>query len=219
MLGTLLLGGAIVWALTQGGSRGGVPVVEADPRPVKVRPDDRGGLQVANQDELIFERRPGPTAAGQGLARLAPASEAPNLDRLRAIVAPPPPAAAPESAPDAAAPSAPAVAVAPPPAEAPPAPQPVVQPQPQPRQVANGRVQIQLGALPSEELARTEWERLQRRMPELLSERRPQIMRLDREGQSPMFRIRTGGFASGDTAREFCDQVKGRGGVCAVIGG
>jgi hypothetical protein len=215
MLGAVLVGGAIVWGVTQGGGRGGVPVVEADPRPIKIRPDDPGGLRVANQQEIIFERRAGPAAAGaQPQARLAPEAEAPNLDRLRASVAPPPvaapPVVVPVVPPGASAPVvAPVVAAPEAPAAAPPA-------RPAP---ATGRVQIQLGALPSEELARTEWERLQRRMPELLSDRRPQIQRLEREGQSPMFRLRTGGFADSDTARGFCEQVRGRGGVCAVVGG
>ncbi|WBV41500.1 SPOR domain-containing protein [Pseudoroseomonas cervicalis] len=102
----LAVGGLVGWAISRGGS-GGIPVVEADSRPMKVRPEDRGGLRVANQDEIIFERR---NAAGhfEATGRLGPAAEAPNLDALRAATAPPPAAPAPvaQPAPNGAAPAA-----------------------------------------------------------------------------------------------------------------
>jgi cell division septation protein DedD len=76
---------------------------------------------------------------------------------------------------------------------------------------------VQLGALASEEAARAEWERLQRRAPELFQGRSPQISRLEREGQAPLFRLRTGGLADQDAAREFCEQVRQRGGACVPV--
>lgn len=198
------------WALQGAGGGGAVPVVEADPRPYKVRPDDPGGLRVPNQAELILER---PAArvqtAGQigRPASLAPEAEAPNLDRLRAAVAPPPVVAPQPVA--AAAPEPVAAVAAPPAAPAPP---------PAPRPVAAGRVQVQLGALSSPEAARAEWDRLSRRAPELLQGRTPQILRFDRgEGQAPMFRLRTGGLPDQDAAVEFCEQIRSRGGACVPV--
>ncbi len=47
-------GGYMAWQSLGGGRS--VPVVEADPRPFKVRPNDPGGLRVPNQGELILER-------------------------------------------------------------------------------------------------------------------------------------------------------------------
>nr|WP_255575239.1 SPOR domain-containing protein [Caldovatus aquaticus] len=83
-----------------------------------------------------------------------------------------------------------------------------------------GRVQVQLGALASEEAARAEWERLMRRMPDLLGAFRPQILRLERgEGAPPLWRLRIGGFADPAAARAFCEQARGRGAACAVAGG
>src|SRR5581483_7356233 len=35
---------------------GGVPIVKADPNPYKIKPDNPGGMQVADQDKLIYER-------------------------------------------------------------------------------------------------------------------------------------------------------------------
>jgi hypothetical protein len=85
--------------------------------------------------------------------------------------------------------------------------------------VANGRAQVQLGALPSEAAARGEWDRLQRRVPELLGNRRVTLAPFDRDGQTTLYRIRTGGFADAATARAFCEEMKTRSIPCMVIGG
>ncbi|MBR0671193.1 hypothetical protein GXW76_08415, partial [Roseomonas soli] len=85
----LMVGGAVVWGVMRLGGVRSVPLIEADPRPFKVRPDDPGGLRVPNQDELIFERNRGANQTGGG--RLAPEPEAPRLDALRAQVAQPAP--------------------------------------------------------------------------------------------------------------------------------
>ena len=74
LLAVLGIGALVMWGLArEGGS--GVPLVEADPRPVRVRPTDPGGLRVQNQNELIFDRdrRPANTTA-----RLAPEAEGPG---------------------------------------------------------------------------------------------------------------------------------------------
>jgi cell division septation protein DedD len=227
-------GGAGWWAIQRIGARS-VPLVEADPRPFKVRPSDPGGLRVPNQGELVLER-PGqrqPAAAGGRAPGLAPEAEAPNIDRLRAAVAPPPvvapapvwpppgqgrpggqpataqapaPAQAPPAAAQAPAPATTAQAPAPPAAEA-----------ARPPAVGTGRVQVQLAALTSEDGARSEWERIGRRAPELFQGRSPSVMRLEREGQSPLFRLRTGGFADQTAAREFCEQVRARGATCIPV--
>jgi cell division septation protein DedD len=233
LLGAMALGAGGWWAYQNLGATRGVPVVEADPRPFKVRPDDPGGLRVPNQDELILER-PGqrnqaPAQAGRP-AGLAPGAEAPDISALRAALAPPPPVVAPlpavQSSP-AAAPAPAALVAAPPPAAAPAAPaaQPVEVPAAAPaaqetRFGTTGRTQVQLGALVSDEAARSEWERLSRRAPELFQGRTPQIQRLDRgEGQAPLFRLRTGGLSDHDEATQFCEQVRAKGGACIPVRG
>ena len=60
-----------------------------------------------------------------------------------------------------------------------------------------GKMQVQLAAVDSEEAAKAEWQRLAKRMPELLGERRPSFQRAERDGKA-VWRVRTGGFA--DTA-------------------
>jgi hypothetical protein len=229
----------LVWGFSRGSTRN-APLIEADARPIKVRPDNPGGLRVPNQDELIFDRNRGARATAPGA--LAPEAEKPRVDQLRQQLAeraaqeaarsappaaPPAPAAAQPAAPPAAA-RTPQPAAAPatpaPPATtsaltAPSLPAPVPATADRFAPIANGRAQVQLGALPSEGAARGEWERLQRRVPEFLGNRRVSLAPLDREGQTTMYRIRTGGFADAATARAFCDEMKTRSIPCMVIGG
>lgn len=65
------------------GSRGsvgpGLPVIKADERPLKTRPDDRGGMQVPNQDKLVYERMEAGGEPEKGVERLLPMPEAPKL--------------------------------------------------------------------------------------------------------------------------------------------
>ncbi len=206
LLGSVLLVGAVAWGISRMGPRP-VPVIEADTRPVRVRPENPGGLQVANQDELIFERNPGRRDRGAPEARLAPAPEAPNLDRLREQVAPPP-------APVAVVPANPAPSARPAPATpaAPPAAAPAAATPPAAR---GGRHVVQFGALASEDAARQEWTRLQRRVPELAGHQ-PQVVKFEREGQPTLWRLRTGGFADAAAARAFCETARGKGATCVV---
>ena len=77
----------------RGADNGAVPLVQADQRPVKVRPDDPGGIAVPFQDKEIYSR------LGQGQTETATA-QAPKVERLlpppetplpRPASAPPPP--------------------------------------------------------------------------------------------------------------------------------
>ncbi len=226
--GSVLAAGAViaalVWGFTRGSSRN-APLIEADARPIKIRPDNPGGLRVPNQDELIFDRNRGARSAAPG--GLAPEAENPRVDQLRSQLAeraaqeaarnaPPPASPAPAQPAASATPSAPATASA---LNAPSLPAPVPATAERFAPVANGRVQVQLGALPSETGARGEWDRLQKRVPELLGNRRVSLAPFDREGQTTLYRIRTGGFADAATARAFCEEMKTRSIPCMVIGG
>ncbi len=234
LAGALLVGAALAWGISRmGGGARSVPLIEPDPRPFKVRPDDPGGLRVPNQDELIFERNRG--SAPQGGARLAPEPEAPRIDALRAQVAQPAPrpaapatpnAAAPQPGASAAAPAgAPAARTAPAPGAAPQAApaqptapaQTAAAPAARPTPAPGGTIRVQLGALSSDEAARGEWDRLARRHADLLGAFRPQVVRFEREGQTPLFRLRTGGFADIAAANGFCEQARARSIPCTVI--
>lgn len=231
LLGAVALGGAVVWGIGRMGGVGGarsVPVIEPDPRPIKIRPDNPGGLVVPNTDQLVLEplavRRAAERQQGAN-AQLAPQPEAPQLDLLRRAAAPPAPAPAPAPAPIAGVEGVPDTQpgasgsslgnrVAALPAPVPAAP-PAAGAAPQP--AATGRAMVQLGALASEEAARAEWARLQRRVPALAT-RQPTIVRLDRGAdQPPLFRLRAGGLADANAARELCEAVKAVGGACTLV--
>jgi hypothetical protein len=183
-----------------------VPVVLADSRPVRVKPENPGGMQVAGASEDILS---GGTDTHGG--KLAPPPEAPAPQALRA---PPPPSVA-------------AVAPTPAPAMKPAAVKPAVdKPAPQPEKrivatlaepaapVAKGAL-VQLAAVSSETAAKTEWERLEKRMPDLLGSHQPAISKTERDGRT-LWRVRTGGFADVSQATVFCERVRAKGTGCSV---
>ena len=89
-----------------GGRKGGglgVPVIKADDRPIKVRPDDRGGMQVPNQDKLVYERMDQGNESEPKVERLLPQAETPKAPPR---VAAPPAAEAPMAMPPAPQPQA-----------------------------------------------------------------------------------------------------------------
>ncbi len=206
-LGGLLLAGVAGWALS-GRHATVVPVIEADSRPVRVKPENPGGLQIAGADEQVMGGH------GSKVQAMAPPAETPAAQALRAQMppqsaVPPPAAAAPPVLP--ALPTAPpAVAVLQP---------PVPGPAPAARQAppATLGMLVQLGALDSEGAAQTEWQRLAKRMPDLLGDRQPVVQRADRDGRA-VWRVRTGGFADIADATAFCARVRAKGGACSIVG-
>ncbi|HEY4135220.1 MAG TPA: SPOR domain-containing protein [Alphaproteobacteria bacterium] len=72
----------IVWHAYNQGKEGGsdavVPLLKAEDSPVKVRPDQPGGMDVPNQDKLIYDRiAPGSQMATPQVERLLPPAETP----------------------------------------------------------------------------------------------------------------------------------------------
>jgi hypothetical protein len=179
-----------------------VPVVQADSRPIKVKPDNPGGLQVAGADEDILS---GAAASKEG--KLAPAPEAPAPQALRS-----PPAPASGVAPSAT--PAPQQAAAPAPAK-PVAAKPAAAPEKHPAPPAAGGAQVQLAAVSSEEAAKSEWQRLSKRMPDLLGQRRPAFSKTEHDGRT-LWRVRAGGFADVPQATSFCEKVRAKGVGCSV---
>ncbi len=73
--------GCLIGASTLMGHRtpGAVPVVMADPRPLRVKPDNPGGLQIDGAENDVFS-----AGADNGRSKLAPAAEIPNPEGMRA---------------------------------------------------------------------------------------------------------------------------------------
>ena len=74
---------------------------------------------------------------------------------------------------------------------------------------------VQLAAVTTEQAAQMEWQRLSKRMPDLLGDRRPVVKKADRDGQA-VWRVRTGGFTDSADAASFCARVRSKGSACSI---
>ncbi len=82
-------------ALTMGGPGGTPQLVKADTEPYKVKPKDPGGMQVENQDKLVYDR----VAKGEAPSRVENLLPAPEEPKAPPKPAAPPPAEAAKPAP------------------------------------------------------------------------------------------------------------------------
>ncbi len=235
------IGGALVliagsWAVS-GGGKGAVPVVNAPSGPIRIAPENRGGMQVAGMNDPILS---GDFASHE--AALAPLPETPKPRALRTQIQAegansperrhPPQQKKSEHAPVV----NPEQATAPEllragksveeavrrPTTAPAEPVPSTGALGGGRAahharapVADGATRVQLAALSSEEAAKTEWKRMLKHMPELLAGRRPLFLRVEHDGHV-FWRLRTGDFADHAKAAEFCAAVRSKGAECMV---
>jgi hypothetical protein len=200
----------------------GVPVVQADSSPLRVKPVNPGGLQVAGAGNDIFSG-----GSDTDVEKLAPPPETPDPQGLRAP--PPKPAPAPVAVSQHLPEPAPAVAARPP---APPvapvsaASKPAIAamaPPARPATAATAAVHevggkgavVQLAALSSEQAARAEWERLVKRWPELFGGHQPAFSRIEHDGQT-FWRVRASGFDGVAQATTFCEHLRAKGGGCSV---
>lgn len=196
-LGGVLVLGMAGWAI-MGRQAAVVPVIEADARPVRIKPENPGGMQVAGADDGAND--------GRSVQGMAPVAEAPAPQALRAQFAPAP-------RPPVAAPVAVVVAVPAPIVAAPVAAAPVAPAATPAHPVA--KAVVQLAALETEAAGRAEWARLAQKMPDLLGNRSPMLVQAARDGK-PVWRVRTGGFTDVAEATGFCAQVHAKGGACTL---
>lgn len=214
---------------------GGVPVVQADQRPVRVKPANPGGMQIPG-----LSADTGTADASASADKLAPGPETPDPQALARQTPPPAPAAsrspaarvvpaqtAARAAPTqtaAARPSPMAVPARPEIGDARPATiaaAPLAAAKPAPLAAADdhrapaGGTQVQLAALTTEGAARQEWDRLVHRMPGVFGAHHPMISRIDHDGHT-LWRLRTGDFATEADASQFCQLVRAKGSGCAV---
>lgn len=218
------IGGALlllvaIWSFN-GHHRAGVPVIEPDAGPVRVKPANPGGLQIAGANESIL------SGDANAKVAMAPPPEAPAPQALKAEEQH---AAAAARAAEQPAPVATKLAVTPPTAQPAPVdtsrpaprtaeakatPTRAERPAPPPAAKASGAM-VQLAALESEDGAKSEWKRLERRYHELLGGRTPTFTRTEHAGRT-YWRVRTGGFADVAEAVRFCERIKAKGGGCSV---
>lgn len=142
-VGVVALAGVVWFAYQQGirsGAEDAAPVISASDDPIKREPKEPGGLNIPDQDKLVFGRL-APGQIQEPVERLLPPPEEPTerapspVVKTSPVEVPSPPAEAPTAAPSTTAEAeppipAPAATVAPPPPPSPPA--PVVTPPPAP---------------------------------------------------------------------------------------
>ena len=168
--GLAILAGIAAYSLTGHSHGDAVPIVQADQRPIRVKPENPGGMTVG----------PEATAVNPNDSHLAPPTEEPNPRALMALADP--------------SKTARQVAV-------------MARPRP---------VTVQLSSARSEAQAQADWNKLAKRMPDLMAEHRALFQKINEPGPAP-WRLRTGGFADPAQAKAFCDKVRAKGGQCAVV--
>jgi hypothetical protein len=224
------LGGAlllIVGVWTASGHHGGaVPVIEADAHPMRVKPENPGGLQIAGANDEILSGD-----AGQQADKLLPPPEAPAPQALKEQKPAAPMAkdvsqtpkdqksGGPATASTTATPAPPASTSAERPGQTP-APTAVVAPERKPGAVpehkqAGKSTQVQLAAFTNEQAAMAEWQRLSKRMPDILNGRQPAVQKAEHDGRA-IWRLRTGGFSDTAQATAFCERVRAKGAGCSI---
>ena len=215
-----VFGGGLWFAYVQGtrhapGDIAGasIPLIRADDRPTKVKPERPGGMEIPDRDKLIYS----PTRPV--VERLLPPPEKPMP---RPVPPPPgplaqreqPPATAssPPAPPPAATPQAPQSAAAAPPAKPPP---PLAAP-PKTAATATAGTRLQLGSVRSEDEARQEWERIKRKNADLLGTLSVTPIRADLGDKGIYYRVVAGPVADPAAAERICSELKQRSVGCIV---
>jgi cell division septation protein DedD len=237
----IAFGGVVAYGYLTYADRHGAtpaPLVVADQRPVRVKPDHDGGTAVPHQNIEVFDagQRGQRSALPRGAETLLPPPETPLPKPVPAPVAQQvavvPPVAAPRQTAagdvtQAAIGDVAAPAPSPPPPP-PPAPQPGAAVAGAPQRVAavaaagapaarSGGFRIQVGAMRTEAEARAVWEQVSRRHPEILGRMAPSYSRAELGERGSFFRVQAGPLPSRDAAREACERLTKAGTVCLVV--
>jgi cell division septation protein DedD len=233
----VVVAGIVAWAVIGTGpveEEGPPPLVAAPEGPDKVAPDDPGGLDVPDQDKLVYEAMTAEIEAEEP-EHLLPAAEEPAEEALAAE--PDPAQSALDDAQGADAvledvpvstglePAADELAAEMPAAAPEPAPvvevQPEPEPVPEPAVVANapgGDYFLQIGSFREESVARAEAERLKALHTDIAGSLAISVQRADLgEDKGIFYRARYGAFASREVADALCAQLKARKQDCLVV--
>lgn len=187
------------------------PVISPPTTPLRIVPEDPGGLEVPEADVPIM--------SGQSISdiqpQLAPAGAVPDITAL-----------------DQEAGLTPASALQPPMAQAnaddeanpdkPKSLKPAMSQTPRPGSTATsaaaaeGLSSVELAAMGSEDAVLGFWVTLQQKFPQLMTGRQPEIFPSIANGQS-VWRLRLGGFTSSAAAQTFCNTVAAQGTACSVV--
>ncbi len=216
-----------------GGKNQELPVVQAMDDPVKVKPENPGGMKVPYQDQLVLNQEGADGNEGPVVERLLPPPEAPQLparepETSAAVRAPASPPATSETVAAAASP----VVEAPVPDQSEIVVMPT-RPEQQPAQVpappartqtaeavgaapAKGSYVVQLGSFTSTAGSEQAWARLQKAHPELLGDMSLFVQKAQ-VNERTYFRVQAGPVPNRATALDMCAQLKARKQDCLVV--
>jgi hypothetical protein len=215
-----IFAGGLWFAYVQGlrhanaGGSADVPLIRADERPTKVKPEKPGGMEIPDRDKLIYTQK---RAAVEHLLpppeKPMPRPTAPSAAAAAQPDAPQPPAAA-ASAPSIVLPAPPQQPAAKPAVKTPPSTAASAKPPiPQGSPAMAGGTRIQLGSVRSEEAARQEWDRIKRTNSDLLGSFSATPIRADLGEKGVYYRIQTGPIADADRV---CGELKRRNIGCII---
>ena len=190
------------------GPGGEVPLIRADDKPMKMKPDQPGGMPVPDQNVSVYD----PKTGASPVEKLLPPPEQPMPRPVpREATAPSAPSTAPaQSAPAAtAAPQQQAAATTAAP-KAPAKPAPVKEPAAAApaKSVPAGPVRLQLASLRTPEAAKEEWSRLKREHPELLGRLTAVAVKADLGDKGVWYRVQTQSFDNAAAAERLCADLK-----------
>ncbi len=219
VLAALAAGGWFVYdrLIAEGGEQGPPPLITAEEGPVKVLPEEPGGMEVPNQDKLVYDTFVGDEEPEE-LEQLLPPPEEP----LDATAGGPEPAAESEVAavpePEGPPEAEPEVAVASV-AESAPVESLAVEPSPQITEAVagGGGYLVQVGSFRTPEGAEKIWAELQKAHPDLLGALGLIVERADLGPEKGVFfRAKAGPLGKAD-ADSLCAKLKGRSVDCLVV--
>ena len=190
------------------GPGGEVPLIRADDKPMKMKPDQPGGMPVPDQNVSVYDPKPGAAP----VEKLLPPPEQPMPRPVpREATAPSAPSTAPaQSAPAATAapPQQAAATIAAPKAPAKPAPAKEPAATAPAKSVPAGPVRLQLASLRTPEAAKEEWSRLKREHPELLGRLTAVAVKADLGDKGVWYRVQTQSFDNAAAAERLCADLK-----------
>ena len=219
-----LFSGGLWFAYVQGkhhtgsdAASGDVPLIRADERPTKVKPEQPGGMEIPDRDKLIYN----PTRkvvehllapAEKPMPRPTPPMPSQTEAARSSTGAMPPASGTPENPPAATQMAQPQQQAAASPSKA--AQAPSSPSKPAAAQAAGTR--LQLGSLRSEDAARQEWERIKRKNSDLLGSLSATPVRADLGDKGIYYRIQAGPIADPAAAERICGELKQRSIGCII---
>jgi cell division septation protein DedD len=210
------------WSAGQSAMDSPPPIVQADKSPVKVAPDEPGGMEVPHQDNEVFSAIE--DAPREPVEELLPPPETPmDLPDVTIPETAPPSAQEAASEPLAPAESKPAESAPPKTETANVEPEPKPTPPPAPKapapaasSSASGNYVVQLAALQSRDAANDAWTRLVKKHTKLLAPLTLDIEPVNVAGKGTFYRVRGAGFATKAEAEQRCANLKAAGQACLV---